>query len=303
MGCGASTSAPPTVAAVEDSPAATKPGLGEAIKLSPERFELLKSVFNAMDQDENFHVDLDEFVKMAKTVQDQPKFEALFKFCDDRGATHRIHRSDGKLSLDEWISGMRAVAYDMSYTEETFEKELNDMLTTLTMARADPAEGVGPKELYKWGSTVFDQFDLDKDGKLTNKELTAALKSLPKKRPKTMPKDAKFMSIEEMIKAMDSDGDGELDLDEWLRNLSKCAGLAAALSENVVDGKLPNFTPPVEEVAAYTAPPPPAEETPAADAAPPPQAEEAAPTAPAEEAPAEPAAEAAAAPAEEAPAN
>jgi len=283
---------------VADPPAATKPGLGEAIKLSPERFELLKSVFNAMDQDENFHVDLNEFVKMAKTVQEQPKFEALFNFCDDRGASHRIHRSDGKLSLDEWVSGMRAVAYDMNYTEDTFEKELNDMLTTLTVARIDPAEGVGPKELYSWGTTIFDQFDIDKDGKLTNKELTAALKSLPKKRPATMPKDAKFMSVEEMINAMDANGDGELELNEWLRNISKCAGLAAALSENVVDGKLPKMTPPAEEVAAYTAPAPPVEETPAADAAPPPPAEEAAPTAPAEEALAEPAAEAAAAPAE-----
>merc|ERR1719230_1149983 len=36
-----------------------------------------------------------------------------------------------------------------------------------------------------------------------------------------------------MISAMDADGDGGVDVDEWLSNLAKCAGLAAALAETV----------------------------------------------------------------------
>ncbi len=32
---------------------------------------------------------------------------------------------------------------------------------------------------------------------------------------------------------MDADGNGTVDLDEWLDNLRKCAGLAAALAESV----------------------------------------------------------------------
>lgn len=80
---------------------------------------------------------------------------------------------------------------------------------------------------------VFDQFDTDKNGVLDNKELSRALKSLPKTKPTMMPPDAKFLSVDEMIVAMDADGNGGVDLGEWLDNLSKCAGLAAALAESV----------------------------------------------------------------------
>ena len=67
--------------------------------------------------------------------------------------------------------------------------------------------------------------------KLTPQELTAALKSLPRKKPKTIPPGAKFMSLDEMISAMDEDGDGAIDLAEWLSRLGSCAGLAAALPD------------------------------------------------------------------------
>ena len=87
--------------------------------------------------------------------------------------------------------------------------------------------------IEKWGKAVFEQFDTNKDGKLSNKELTEALKSLPKTKPKSAKPGAKFMSVEDMTKAMDENGDGETDLKEWLANLAKCAGLYAALIENV----------------------------------------------------------------------
>ena len=91
-------------------------------------------------------------------------------------------------------------------------------------------------------SALIPQFDTDKNGKLDNKELSRALKSLPKVKPKTMPADAKFMTVEQMIEAMDADGDGNVDLEEWLKNIQKCVGLHAALAENVNDdGKVANF--------------------------------------------------------------
>ena len=50
------------------------------------------------------------------------------------------------------------------------------------------------------------------------------------------------MSVDEMIAAMDADGDGSIDLTEWLKRLSSCAGLAAALAENVNEnGEIPTF--------------------------------------------------------------
>ena len=97
-------------------------------------------------------------------------------------------------------------------------------------------------DISKWGKSVFKQFDTDKNGKLSNKELTRALKSLPKVKPKTMPSDAKFMTVEQMIESMDADGDGGIDLNEWLSHIQKCVGLHAALAENVNDdGKVANF--------------------------------------------------------------
>ena len=100
--------------------------------------------------------------------------------------------------------------------------------------------------IEQWGKSVFEQFDTDKNGKLTPQELSAALKSLPRKKPKTIPPGAKFMSLDEMIAAMDEDGDGSIDLAEWLSRLGSCAGLAAALDENVnADGEIANFKAPL----------------------------------------------------------
>jgi len=91
-------------------------------------------------------------------------------------------------------------------------------------------------EVARWGKTTFEQFDGNGDGKLNKKELSRALKSLPKTKPKSAPaggESMKFMSVDEMIEAMDADGDGAVDLGEWLSLIGTCAGLAAALAENV----------------------------------------------------------------------
>eukprot|EP01043_Picozoa_sp_COSAG02_P074403 COSAG02_NODE_14882_length_1227_cov_0.945035_2_plen_200_part_01 len=61
-----------------------------------------------------------------------------------------------------------------------------------------PAVAVSADELPSvadWGEKVFQQFDTDKDGQLSKKELVRALRSLPKKKPKTVPPGTKFMAL------------------------------------------------------------------------------------------------------------
>jgi len=137
-------------------------------------------------------------------------------------------------------------------------KALYEKQTAAAAPKKDPAEDAAATKLQaiqrgnlqrneaagidKWGKKVFEQFDTDKNGKLSNKELTRALKALPKTKPQSAKPGAKFMSVEKMIEAMDENGDGEMDLKEWLKNLGKCSGLYAALVENVnEEGKVAEF--------------------------------------------------------------
>lgn len=115
-------------------------------------------------------------------------------------------------------------------------KELDTWLKGALAASGPPAlEQSLQAAIATWGKSVFEQFDTDKNGFLDNKELGRALKALPKTKPTSAPPNAKYMSVEEMIAAMDADGSGGVDMQEWLSNLAKCAGLAAALAESVND--------------------------------------------------------------------
>lgn len=121
---------------------------------------------------------------------------------------------------------------------EDFKRQILNLQAKIEEAAANQLK------LHEWGRTIFEQFDTDKNGKLSPKELATALKALPRRKPKNIPPGSRFMSIDEMMEAMDGDGDGSIDVDEWLTRLGTCAGLAAALSENVnEDGKLSNFVP------------------------------------------------------------
>jgi len=96
-------------------------------------------------------------------------------------------------------------------------------------------------KVTEWGGSVFEQFDTDNSGTLNNKELSRALKSLPRKKPKYSPPNTKFQSVDEMITTMDADGDGMVSKEEWLDGISKCSGLCAALFDAQVDGAVLTF--------------------------------------------------------------
>ena len=120
--------------------------------------------------------------------------------------------------------------------------------TSEDMMAVPPALGVQvePSELgvvvAKWGRSVFEQFDTDCNGVLDKKELSRALKSLPPTPPLSLPPGSEQMSVDGLMKTMDSDGDGVISEAEWLTLLSKCPYLACALAETVNEqGLVPSF--------------------------------------------------------------
>jgi hypothetical protein len=121
MGCGASTSS---------APPSGGPDPDRKVPLTAERHQMLKDVFHAMDFDKDGFIECHEFTERAKTLapNDQTSLESMFYFFDDRGAQHRQHRNDGKLSQDEWISGIRSVAKARKLTDEAFDKEMKAIL-------------------------------------------------------------------------------------------------------------------------------------------------------------------------------
>jgi Ca2+-binding EF-hand superfamily protein len=121
---------------------------------------------------------------------------------------------------------------------------------------------------------LFGQFDADADGTLSPAELGSLLASL----------GLEGVDLDEAMAGFDTDGDGEISLEEWKASLSDRtkALMAKKLDER---GLVAGYVPPVESVPAPAEPEPAAEEVAADPAA----AEEEAPAA--EPAPEEPAAE------------
>ena len=99
------------------------------MNLTPDRLKLLKDVFHAMDADSDGQIDIEEFAVRAKNLgEDKTQVEELFHFFDDRGAEHRLHRSDNKLSIDEWISGVREMVVKRQMSDEVFVQEMNTIM-------------------------------------------------------------------------------------------------------------------------------------------------------------------------------
>ena len=131
---------------------------------------------------------------------------------------------------------------DCRLTKEEFEAGIGTYASLIGGPPTPEPEKPIIYDINKWGRKVFAQFDANRDGKLSTKELVRGLKALPKTRPKSMPAHAKFMSVEDMIAAMDEDKDGFLSLHEWLYQIKDCPGLEAAISEAVDEsGELASY--------------------------------------------------------------
>merc|ERR1719424_857957 len=150
---------------------------------------------------------------------------------------------DGGISKDEWVTNIRscaalhariaaAVGDDGTVTTfRDFQEQLDKRTKQVAELEAKEERSAEEEEtltsfkkqidglqkriaerntnllkVQEWGKEVFTKFDTDNNGKLSNAELKAAMESLPRKKPKYAPPGTKFMSLGDMVAAMDADG-------------------------------------------------------------------------------------------------
>jgi Ca2+-binding EF-hand superfamily protein len=202
------------------------------------KFQSVDEMIAALDADGNGSIEVDEWLEklgscaglaaaLAENVNEDGEVPTFRSFEQQKA------KREGEVAALE-AKESRTAEEEAELVE--FKRQIESLQKKIEEAAANQLQ------LEKWGRSVFEQFDTDKDGKLSVKELTRALKSLPRKKPKNIPPGTKFMSVDEMIAAMDADGDGSIDVNEWLERLVSCAGLAAALAENVnEDGVIAAF--------------------------------------------------------------
>jgi hypothetical protein len=88
---------------------------------------------------------------------------------------------------------------------------------------------------------VFNQIDCDHSGSVSASELKRMLIALPRHgRTVDDGKEPPFVPFESLVETLDSDGDKNITLTEWLTNLQKLEGLVAAIKASVdpATGKL-----------------------------------------------------------------
>jgi Ca2+-binding EF-hand superfamily protein len=202
------------------------------------KFMSVDELMAAMDSDDNGTIDLQEWVDNLASCAGLAA--AIAENVNEAGEIPTFR------SFEQQQAKCKAEVLELETKESRTEEDdtlLTDLKLQIENLQAKIEEAAANQlKLNEWGRSTFEQFDTDKNGQLSPQELATALKALPRRKPKNIPPGSKFMSIEEMMDAMDADGDGAIDVDEWLSRLGQCAGLAAALAENVgEDGKLSNF--------------------------------------------------------------
>jgi Ca2+-binding EF-hand superfamily protein len=151
---------------------------------------------------------------------------------------------DGILSFDEFKLAAESFGFNkdksgaiLSYDDEQKQsakiKEVYLMFDSNGDGKVDISEFcrfVLPDEDLL--TKAFIQFDTDKSGSLSRKELKSALKALP--RPDDPSLKAGGKALDKMLASFDEDGDDSIDLQEWIANMSPALRklLVACMDEN-----------------------------------------------------------------------
>ncbi|KAH1133520.1 hypothetical protein AAZX31_05G084600 [Glycine max] len=144
----------------------------------------------------------------------QPKSEEM-KWVFDKFDTNK----DGKITLEEYKAAVRTMGWGIEGTEtdESFQvmdsdgdgfidfKEFMDMFNV--------EERVKETEI----KSAFQVFDLNGDGKISAEELSQVLKSLGE--------SCSLSACKKMVMGVDRNGDGFIDLNEFMRMMMSCKKL------------------------------------------------------------------------------
>ncbi len=228
MGCGVSKGA--------------APGADAPRRLNHRR-RLLEAVFKEMDVDGNGNVDFAEFVRTAGSAEEAVELKHAFRVMDDRGD------GNGTLSLDEWTTSMlsraevcpapscparrptrppRTVVFpacDLQHvSDDEFEAEMESLLSKLNVIDSKKAR------MVSLNKARLHERQATNDALLDEQAGAAGAGSGPGADAGTdggagaastgvgagAPLNRRAL-LERVFTAMDEDGDGKVDLDEFVR--------------------------------------------------------------------------------------
>jgi len=207
-------------------------------------------VFNQIDVDGSGTIETRELQRLLKSLPEIKSlpFEDMMKRLDTN--------QDGVISLEEWLQNVEELpelhtAVVASLDPETgkvrnyrsLEEQLAKLMGEIVKLERrcwdgeDVAEKLEEKRTAAKklqdksvkpspGILVFDQIDIDNSGSIERKELGRLLKALPEKKPGP---GVEPLSFEDMLTKLDTDGNGVIDIEEWLHNLQKLPGLHMAI--------------------------------------------------------------------------
>lgn len=210
-------------------------------------------VFNQIDVDGSGSIDTSELQRLLKRLpRNKPADGSPFVPFEELAST--LGGDDAQISLLEWVdnlaklpglkaaveSNVDAATGKLSVylsLEQRLEKvaadvvvlELNESRTDDENAELERKQADVSQMRARIGSgsiRVFEQIDADKSGKIERADLMKILGELPGDQEGED-------NLPELIKALDVDGDGVIDMDEWIQQLEKIPLLKAQLDQYI----------------------------------------------------------------------
>jgi Ca2+-binding EF-hand superfamily protein len=214
-------------------------------------------VFKQIDTNGSGTVEKGELKRMLNGLpKTKPKEGVKFVPFDELLATLDSD-SSGDVDLEEWLTNLDKLEGLKTAMESVLDPDTGRLTTYRSYADQMAKEMGAIKKLEKSGGDeeaiqkkkdsvarfkenghkpsagvlVFDQIDVDGSGAIDRGELQTLLNKLPRKKPAP---GVEFVPFEDMIKTFDADGNGTIEIDEWLNNLQKLPGIRMAI-ESVLD--------------------------------------------------------------------